>query len=253
MRNWAISLLAGLLLLTPAKADDLVSGISQDIIQITSNYTGTDIVAFGAIENMNVMPAAGPVDVVVVVRGPDANMTVRKKERVAGIWLNNHGVSMQNIPSYYFLSSTRPLSAITSAQTLARYEMGLDEVRARKHSARDDEIAEPYREALVRHKLIEGLYDENAGGVEFLSPTLFRARVPLPSAVPRGQYNVQVYLLRNGNVVSAQSTPLYVDQTGLERRLFNFAHEQPLAYGLCAILMAALMGWLSSLLFRQSS
>ena len=49
------TLLAAFLLLTglatdPAHAQDLVSGISQDIIQITSNYTGTNIVVFGAIE-----------------------------------------------------------------------------------------------------------------------------------------------------------------------------------------------------------
>jgi uncharacterized protein (TIGR02186 family) len=75
--------------------------------------------------------------------------------------------------------------------------------------------------------------------------------VPVPADVPRGQYNVQVYLFRDGNVVSAQSTPLYVDQTGLERRLFNFAHQEPFAYGVSTVLMAAALGWLSSLVFRR--
>jgi uncharacterized protein (TIGR02186 family) len=237
----------------PACADDLVAGLSQDIIQITSNYTGTDIVAFGAIENMNVMTAAGPLDVVVAVRGPNTDMTVRKKERVAGIWLNNHGVVMRGMPSFYYVASTRPLSAIAPENTLKRYELGLDMLTPQSTSARTPEIAEPYRQALVRHKLIEGLYNENAGGVEFLSPTLFRARVPVPADVPRGQYNVQVYLFRDGNVVSAQSTPLYVDQTGLERRLFNFAHDAPFAYGLSTVLMAGLLGWLSSTAFRRMS
>ncbi len=236
-----------------ARADDLVAGISQDIIQITSNYSGTDIVAFGAIEHMNVMTAAGPLDVVVVVRGPDAEMTVRKKERVAGIWINNHGVVMRGISGYYYVASTRPLSLIAPQDTLKRYGLGLDEVSPLGTTARTPEIAEPYRKALVRHKLIEGLYNENTGGVEFLSPTLFRARVPVPAAVPRGQYTVQVYLFRNGNVVSAQSTPLYVDQTGMERRLFNFSREFPWAYGFSTVLMAAFMGWLSSFMFRRTS
>jgi uncharacterized protein (TIGR02186 family) len=236
----------------PAQADDLVAGLSQDIIQIASNYTGTDIVAFGAIENMNVMTAAGPLDIVVAVRGPDADMTVRKKERLAGIWLNNHGVVMHSVPSYYYIASTRPLSAIAPEDTLRRYGLGLDEVRPRSSTARTPSIAKPYLQALVRHKLIEGLYNENAGGVEFLSPSLFRARVPVPADVPRGQYNVQVYLFRDGAVVSAQSTPLYVDQTGLERRLFNFAHHSPWAYGFSTVFMAAVLGWLSSMAFRRS-
>ena len=87
--------------------------------------------------------------------------------------------------------------------------------------------------------------------MEFLSGTLFRAHVPVPASVTRGLYNVEVYLFRKGEVESAQSTPLFIDQTGLERRLFNFAHTNPLGYGLAAVLMALLMGWLSSLVFRR--
>ena len=52
-------------------------------------------------------------------------------------------------------------------------------------------------------------------------------------------------------VRSAQSTPLFIDQTGLERRLYNFAHNQGFDYGLATVLMAIAMGWLSSLLFRR--
>jgi uncharacterized protein (TIGR02186 family) len=186
-----------------AQADVLVAGLSQDIIQITSNYTGTDIVAFGAIENMNVMTAAGPLDVVVVVRGPDADMIVRKKERVAGIWLNNHGVVMRAIPSYYYVASTRPLSAIAPEDTLRRYELGLDLIEPDSTTARTPGIAEPYRQALVRHKLIDGLYNENAGGVEFLSPTLFRARVPVPANIVMGTSLLQIIF------VTASSTILH--------------------------------------------
>ena len=49
-----------------ARAEDLVSGVSQDIIQITSNYTGTQIVVFGAcrarsiIARMTSWPVASP-------------------------------------------------------------------------------------------------------------------------------------------------------------------------------------------------
>jgi uncharacterized protein (TIGR02186 family) len=73
----------------------------------------------------------------------------------------------------------------------------------------------------------------------------------VPGEVARGQYNVEVYLLRDGEVVSAQSTPLFIDQTGIERRLFNLAHNAPLAYGLICVFMAMLLGWISSVLFRR--
>ena len=231
-----------------AAAEDLVSGLSQDTVEITSNYTGTDIVVFGAIEHAE---DGGRNDVVVVVRGPDANMTVRKRDRVVLIWLNRDQARLQAMPSYYYLASTRPLSAIAPRDTLQRYGIGLADLTPAKIISHHD--PEPFRQALIRHKEQEGLYGETPTGVEFLSPTLFRVHVPVPATVSRGQYSAEVYLFRDGNVISAQSTPLFVDQTGLERRLYSFAHTSPLSYGVSAVLMAMFLGWLSSLIFRRNT
>lgn len=245
MKRWA--LLATLLLATPAgAAEDLVSGLSQDTVEITSNYTGTDIVVFGAIEHPE---DTGTNDVIVVVRGPDADMTIRKKDNVIGIWINRDQAKLLEMPSYYFLASNRPIDQIAASFTLQRYAIGLQNIIPVKVVSHHD--AEPFRQALIRHLQRDGLYGEQTN-LEFLGPTLFRARVPVPATVPRGQYNVEVYLFRDGTVISAQSTPLFIDQTGLERRLHNFAHVSPLSYGLSTVLMAILLGWISSLVFRRA-
>ena len=248
MRRWAATLAVIALSATPAVAsEDLVSGLSQDTVEITSNYTGTDIVVFGAIEHPE---DTGARDVVVVVRGPDTDITVRKKDRVVGIWLNRDQAKLMDMPSYYFIASTRPVDKIAASYTLQRYSIGLDNIVPSKIQSHHD--PEPFRRALLRHLQIDHLYGERDDGVEFLSPTLFRVRVPVPATVPRGQYNVEVYLFRDGTVVSAQSTPLFIDQTGLERRLYSFAHVSPLSYGLSTVLMALLLGWISSMVFRRS-
>ena len=228
--------------------EDLVSGLSQDTVEITSNYTGTDIVVFGAIEHPE---DTGARDVVVIVRGPDANMIVRKKDRVIGIWLNRDQAKLQDMPTYYYLASTRALGEIAAPYTLKRYGLGLANLKPERIFSHHD--PEPFRQALIRHKQQDGLYGETPTGVEFLSPTLFRVHVPVPATVTRGQYNAEVYLFRDGNVISAQSTPLFIDQTGLERRLYNLAHASPLLYGLSAVLMAGILGWLSSVVFRRAS
>jgi uncharacterized protein (TIGR02186 family) len=248
VRLAALAFIAVALSGSTALADeDLVSGLSQDTVQITSNYTGTDIVVFGAIEHAE---DTGVNDVVVVIRGPDTDMTVREKQWVAGIWINRDQAKLVDMPSYYYLSSTRPIAKIAPSFTLERYAIGLDNVVPARIVSHHD--PEPFRQALVRHKRAEGLYGENAGGVEMLSPTLFRARIPVPATVSKGQYNVEVYLFRDGTVVSAQSTPLFIDQSGLERRLFNFAHVEPFWYGITTVLMAMLLGWLSSVVFRRN-
>lgn len=229
-----------------AHAEDLVSGISQDIIQITSNYTGTQIVVFGAIER-----AQNPQgrDIVVVVKGPDDPMTVRRRDRVAGVWVNRDAAHFEGLPSYYYLASTQPISRIAPRDVLARYEIGLQQLKPTAIGSHHD--PEPFRQAVIRHLEKLGLYTESPGSIDFYSETLFSTRVPVPAGVTRGQYNVEVYLFRNGQMVSAQSTPLFVDASGLERRLFNAAHDAPFTYGLACVLMAMLLGWISSVLFQR--
>jgi len=229
-----------------AQAEDLVSGISQDIIQITSNYTGTQIVVFGAIERAQ--NAQGR-DIVVVVRGPDEPMTVRRRDRVAGVWVNRDAAHFEGLPAYYYLAATQPVARIAPRDTLARYEIGLQQLKPAAIGSHHD--PEPFRQAVIRHLRQSGLYTESPGSIDFYSESLFSTRVPVPAGVARGQYNVEVYLFRNGQMVSAQSTPLFVDASGLERRLFNAAHDAPFTYGLACVLMAMLLGWISSVLFQR--
>ncbi|HET7086273.1 MAG TPA: TIGR02186 family protein [Rhizomicrobium sp.] len=240
-------LLALLLLLgAPARAEDLVSGISQDIIQITSNYTGTNIVVFGAVERAANIQGR---DIVVVVRGPDEPITVRRRDRIAGVWVNSDAARFEGLPAYYYLASTEPVARIAPPAALARYGIGLQALKPSLIGSHHD--PEPFRQAAIRHLQRSGFYTESPGSIDFLSESLFRTRVPVPAGVTRGQYNVEVYLFRDGEVVSAQSTPLFVDASGLERRLFNLAHNAPLSYGVTCVLMAMLLGWISSVLFRR--
>ena len=240
--------LAFLLLALPraAGAEDLVSGVSQDTIQITSNYTGTDIVVFGAIERPQSTQGR---NIVVVVRGPDQAMTVRRRSRFAGVWVNSDAARFEGLPAYYYLASTEPVARIAPPDALARYGIGLQGLKPSATGSHHD--PEPFRQAAIRHLRHAGLYAESPGSIDFLSETLFRTKVPVPAGVTRGQYNVEVYLFRDGNVVSAQSTPFFVDATGLERRLFNMAHNAPLYYGLACVAMAMMLGWISAVLFRR--
>ena len=58
--------------------------------------------------------------------------------------------------------------------------------------------------------------------------------------------------MRDGQMIDARTSNLSIDQTGLERRVFDFSVADPLAYGLSTVLIAVLMGWLSSLAFRRA-
>lgn len=225
--------------------DNLVSGLSQDSIQITSSYSGTNMVVFGAVER----PASTSPDIIVVLRGPETEMRIRQKSRMAGIWINSDRAILKGMPAYYFIASTRPLNRIASRETLEQYDLGLAAVRPRTVIGPQD--AEPFRLAALRHQQRNGLYTELPGAVQFLSGTLFRVRLTIPASAPRGRYIAETYLLRDGRVIDIRSSELVIDQTGLERRVFDFSQNDPLAYGISIVLISVALGWLSSLAFRR--
>jgi len=234
----------------PAVADDLISGLSTDLIQITSSFTGTDIVLFGAIEATGEAGPARDQDLVVVVRGPQIDMTVRRKARVFGIWVNSAQVEFTSLPGYYFLASTRPLDDIASLPTLQRFRLGTANLESATRGDSDTAEVAAFRAAAIRDRKREHLYWESPTGIEFLSRTLFRARIPVPAAVPPGEYRAEVYLFQNGTVVSAQSSPLFIDKSGFERQIYNYAYQASFAYGFAAVLMSIAIGWAGFLVFR---
>ena len=236
---------------TPALADDLVAGLSTDLIQITSSFQGTDIVLFGAIEPSEEPRPAKDQDLVLVVRGPDTPMTVRRKERILGIWINRNQVELTGMPGYYFLASTRPLDDIAPLATLQRFRLGTANLVATpKGQYRPGEVT-AFRSALIRDRKREHLYWESPTGVEFLSSTLFRARIPVPAAAPPGQYRAEVYLFSGGTVVSAQSSPLFIDKTGFERDMYDYAFQDSLLYGIVAVALSIGLGGASFFVFRR--
>lgn len=234
-----------------ADAQELVSGLSTDLIQITSNFNGTDIVMFGAIESNDQSPVnTKDQDLVVVIRGPAVDMTVRRKERILGVWINREEVQLSGMPGYYFLASTRPLDDIASLTALQRFRLGTANLDATVHGAPPDQ-AIAFRAAAVRDLKREHLYWESPTGIEFLSRTLFRAQIPIPAAVPPGEYRAEVYLFRGGAVISAQSSPLFVDKSGFERQVYNFAYQAGFAYGFATVAMALGFGYTGFMIFRR--
>jgi uncharacterized protein (TIGR02186 family) len=256
MRNHSpIFLIASLLLLAvplnPAyAAQDIVSGVSTDLIQISSDFTGTEVVIFGALEGTDPATAIQDYDVVVVLRGPEVELTVRRKERILGIWINRAQMGFGKMPGYYYLGSTGPIEEIAPPQLLSRFQLGAEILGETLDADIGDEDAMIFRAAAVRNLAREQLFVETPEGIEFLSQTLFRTRIPVPATVPQGEYHAEVYLFRAGALLTLQSSPVFVDKTGLGRRIYEFAYSSSLTYGLFTVLISCSLGWLGFLLFR---
>lgn len=244
IRTWA-ALTSLLILAAPARAAPLVADLSQHRVAITTGFAGTNVLLFGAVEE--------PGDVVVVVKGPSERVSMHRKSRIGGIWINTATMTFDEVPSFYAVASSRPLEEIASESALARNEMGTERLKLELPRAKaSPNLAQEWRQALIRNKQRESLYSTEVEKVVFLGERLFRTEVVFPDNVPTGTYLVAVYLIRDKRIESAQTTPLKVEKSGLEADIFDFAHQQSALYGIIAILIALVAGWLAHVAFRKS-
>ena len=243
----ATLLLAGLLSACPdfsARGQSLVADLSSHLISVTAGFAGTDLLLFGSVADEG--------DVIVVLRGPDSRVAVRKKERsVVGIWVNKSEIVFTGVPSFYRVASSRPLDQFKRGRVLEVHEIGLENLRFTAATPVSEELENQFHSALIRNKQRQALYSGEGLPISFLGERLFRTRISVPSNVPTGTYTVTVYLVRAGNVISAQSIPLVVSKIGVGARVYDFAHQHAAGYGLLAVAMALFAGWLGSALFRK--
>jgi uncharacterized protein (TIGR02186 family) len=233
--------------------------VSTRSVEVTTDFTGHEILVFGAIDNSQQPDdKGGYYDVVVVVEGTPLPVVVRRKSDVAGVWINTSSVIFASVPSYYAIASTRPVEEIAGPLVLERSAIGFAHIKmtpapGHRWTYTDYELA-AFKAAVIRLKQKEGLYVVQAkDGVTFTGRSLFRATISLPANVPVGPLVARTYLFRDGEVLSAHIARVTLERTGIERLLHNFAFRYPLSYGIFAVILAVLSGLLASAFFRREA
>ncbi len=233
-----------------ATGEEIVSGLSQNRVAITANFDGSEILIYGAVRRVAPPPDGGQLQVIITVEGPATPLVIRRKERVAGVWINNASVRIDAAPSFYAVATTGPIADILNATDDLRHRITIDRV-IRAVGITDEAAGAPdFVEALRRIRQSEDRYRLEENAVELTAETLFRSDVILPANLTEGDYRVRIFLTRDGRVVDRQERKIGVRKAGLERVLFNMAHETPLRYALLALSLAALAGWGASAAFR---
>ena len=243
-------LLLLLWLLAPARGPaaqeaPLVADLSDREIEVSTGFTGADLLVFGATD---APIGPGGDEILVVVRGPTRPVVVRRKVRALGVlWVNGPAARFSGVPGFYAIAGTRPAWQILPEQERQNNGLGLDALPLVSTGARNPQ----FRAALLELEKESGLWLEHAATVEIGANRLFHVRVPLPAAVPTGDYRVEVLLVRSRRIHARQEMDFRVDRVGATDRIATIAHAQPLVYGVVCVLLAAFAGWFGSVLFRR--
>jgi uncharacterized protein (TIGR02186 family) len=228
----------------PARADMVIADLSNHSIGITTGFTGASVVMFGATD--------GPGDIVAVVRGPEHDLTIWRKGKIAGIWANAESVTFANVPSFYAVAASRPLDEIVTPSSAALYRIGVRNIRYEAKSVAAPDRVLRFADALVGVQQRAGFFSASVGRIAFLGERLFRTTFSFPANVPTGNYLVEIFLIRDHQVVGGQTTPLIISKVGVDATVSDFANRQALGYGAIAVMMAVMAGWIASLPFRNT-
>ena len=229
--------------------EKIVAGLSQNRVSITANFDGSEILIYGAVKRDTPAPTDTTLDVIITVEGPSVPLVIRRKEKVAGIWINGASVRIDSAPSFYTVATSGPLASILSETDDLRNKITIPNVIRAVGISAEASNSPDFVEALQRIRLTDDTYRIAENSVQLVEETLFRTDVILPANLTEGNYRVRMFLLRAGKVVDTQERLIGVRKAGLERFLFNLAHERPFLYGVISLVMAAVAGWAASAAF----
>ena len=225
--------------------ESVVTGVSTDKIALTANFDGSELFVFGAVRRDAPIPMdAAPLDIIITVKGPPRSVTVRRKERRFGVWVNAELVRVRQAPSFYAIATTRPLDDIVDQTDQLRYQIGMDQAVRRVGGSLEDSA--PFTKALIRLREADGSYAQLDGAVSLAQDTLFQTQIDMPANLVEGDYTAQFFLVRGGKIISSADTSILVEKTGIERWLYNLSRQEPLLYGLMSVALALLAGWLAA-------
>ncbi|MEQ9261128.1 MAG: TIGR02186 family protein [Roseovarius sp.] len=245
-----LALLLLLVAVLPARAEEVVLGLSKNEVAITANFDGSQILVFGAIKREEPIPDGPPLQVVVAVSGPSYPVTVRRKSRVFGIWINTDSVLVDSAPSFYKVATSAPFSEVLTDVEDLRHQVSIGRAIRSVGATMGTRGAQDFVEAVIRLREKSGLYRivENAVAVD--EQTLFRTAIDMPANLTEGAYSTRIFLTREGRVISLYETTIDVRKVGLERWLFNLSRQEPFFYGLMSLAIAIVAGWGASAVFR---
>ena len=235
-----------------ANNNQLVADLSESSVSIESDFHGTELLLFGAVNGLE-----GD-DIIIVVRGPDARIAQRRKSKVAGIWINVETNIWTQTPSFYQILATRDLAKITDSTTLQALGVG-----ARNLALQIDPEKDPLEtglpapsvsgmiDELVANMRELGLWGAKTNTITLKEGALFRSVIDLPSNVHSGLYDVRIIHLRDGVPLSEDNTSIAISKGGLSATIYNMAHQYSFFYGLFAVIFAIASGWLAAVAFRK--
>ena len=237
-------IIIGSILSIHANSQETYFDLSQDEIQIRTNFDGKEIIIFGLLEDDH--------DTILAIRGPSKKLKIQKKERYFGVWFNSKRVTYSNVPNIFFLASTNDINSILPESKLIQEDLSFDGILKNKNYNQNfvfENDQDKWIESFIRIKKNKLFYKEFK--MRKFKNKLFQTSVYFPATTTPGRYIVSVYHIKNKTIISKEDKFINIQKSGIGNDIFNFANNHSVAYGLLTIVFSILSGIIAATLFRR--
>ena len=192
-----------------------------------------------------------PADTEAVIRitGHEEESRLKKKGRVMGVlWMNLGSVEFHNIPGVFLLYKSKQ----TDDQRVG--EIDISAVRRKAEIVSEYQDKDALFEEFVKLKKKSGLYNTVENGIHYEKENngmkSFSASIKLPSALPQGDYTLEVFALAGDGITGYSKKDLEVKQTGMPAFIANLAFDHGTLYGILSVIVAIIAGLLTGTIFK---
>ena len=245
IKNILLIIIIALNSFTVFAKDNLVTDLSESTVEISSTFSGADILLFGAYDGQK------NDDIIVVVSGQKGNIKVDKKEKKFGIWMITESIKFLNVPKYYYIASNKKIEEITNKTEIKKRKLDLNSFELKNNKIDYKNLDKKWYEALKRNMKKKQFWKIEENSIKLNKNTLFRKTLSLPSNVSTGMYNVKILHYRKGNLISQEESKIKIDKTGISANIYNIAQNFSAIYGIIAVIVALFFGWFTNFIFRR--
>jgi len=260
--KWLLTLLLALSLgglcgsearaITPEAQEKVVTAASKNLIEIGLSYQGDRIYFFG------VNPVPGTDLIIKLTAEKDEELKLSVKGKVGPLWMTVKQYDVTGAPFMYKIHASKPIDQIVSAATAQELELGYPAIRhkmqmhlARGTATPDD--ADKVFKGLLKIKERLNLYNivEDPQRLEIAEGKLFKHYFRFPPAATEGRYLVESFCFDKGQLVGYGKDVIVIKKVGIEHWLTDVSQNQPVFFGIMAVVIAVGAGLLVGVIFRK--
>lgn len=242
----SLSAMAVLAIMAPG-ASALTAKANHDDIKIGITYNGSTVSVKG-VSDPNV-------DLIMKITPEDGTEKLMRKDKVAGMWMNVEELTLDHVPDVYLLRSTKDPETILSAEQRNQYVIGYAALREKidLKPAKPTDQRTKLLDDFIKYKEDGKLYGQSIGNVDMTPDENGESYYTLfewPYQAPPGQYQVDVYAVRDGQVVDTAQSQVVVKEDGAIKSLSEMAQNNGAVYGMAAIGVSVTAGFGVGMVFK---